>query len=178
MKQLLTSSIFLSPSVVNRSRPNNGLLLSREESSTTACPKLRSVSLFPHFTPVKKYMTFPSVKAQTVHVDLDVSSLSPAYQTASWVNFFFWIFIGALLIFQRRQSSRSKMMAGGLSGPVGSLFGDPGVTAAETEPFFNRPARPQWGRAEDEREQCILCRKLWRASIYGLKKSDFAVQYF
>lgn len=64
-------------------------------------------------------------------------------ETAAWVNFFFWLFIGALLIFQRRQSSRSKMIAGGVSGPVGSLFGDPGVTAAETEPFFNRPARPE-----------------------------------
>lgn len=102
----------------------------------------------------------------------------PPYQTAAWVNFFFWLFIGALLIFQRRQSSGSKMTAGGVSGPVGSLFGDPGVTAAETEPFFNRPARPQWGRAQDGREQYIFCRKLRCQSICGKEKSDFAVEYF
>ncbi|XP_072232979.1 transmembrane protein 179B [Leuresthes tenuis] len=64
-------------------------------------------------------------------------------ETAVWVNFFFWLIIGALVIVQRRQSSGSKVIAGGFGGPAGGLFGDPGVTAAETEPFFNRPARPQ-----------------------------------
>ncbi|XP_020499333.2 transmembrane protein 179B [Labrus bergylta] len=64
-------------------------------------------------------------------------------ETAVWVNFFFWLIIGGLVFIQRRQSSGSKVIAGGFSGPAGGLFGDPGVTAAETEPFFNRPARPQ-----------------------------------
>lgn len=64
-------------------------------------------------------------------------------ETAAWVNFFFWIVIGALVIFQGRQSSEAKVIAGGYGGPAGGLFGDPGVTAAETEPFFNRQARPQ-----------------------------------
>ncbi|TKS92766.1 Transmembrane protein 179B [Collichthys lucidus] len=64
-------------------------------------------------------------------------------ETAVWVNFFFWLIIGVLVIFQRRQSSGVKAIVGGYGGPAGGLFGDPGVTAAETEPFFNRPARPQ-----------------------------------
>ncbi|XP_044040671.1 transmembrane protein 179B isoform X2 [Siniperca chuatsi] len=61
-------------------------------------------------------------------------------ETAVWVNFFLWLIIGVLVIVQRRQSSGSKTIVGG---PAGGLFSDPGVTAAETEPFFNRPARPQ-----------------------------------
>ncbi|XP_034531866.1 transmembrane protein 179B [Notolabrus celidotus] len=64
-------------------------------------------------------------------------------ETAVWVNFFFWVIIGVLVFIQRRQSLGSKVIAGGFGGPAGGLFGDPGVTAAETEPFFNRPARPQ-----------------------------------
>lgn len=64
-------------------------------------------------------------------------------ETAVWVNFFFWLIIGVLVFIQRRQTSSSKLIAGGFGGPAGGLFGDPGVTAAETEPFFNRPARPQ-----------------------------------
>ncbi|XP_041842570.1 transmembrane protein 179B [Melanotaenia boesemani] len=64
-------------------------------------------------------------------------------ETAVWINFFFWLIIGVLVIIQKRQSSGSKVIAGGFAGPAGGLFGDPGVTAAETEPFFNRPARPQ-----------------------------------
>uniref|UniRef100_A0A3P8TYU0 Transmembrane protein 179Ba n=1 Tax=Amphiprion percula TaxID=161767 RepID=A0A3P8TYU0_AMPPE len=60
-------------------------------------------------------------------------------ETAVWVNFFFWLIIGALVIIQRRQGSGAKL----IGGPAGGLFADPGVTAAETEPFFNRPARPQ-----------------------------------
>lgn len=63
-------------------------------------------------------------------------------ETAVWVNFFFWLIIGALVIIQRRQGSGAKLI-GGYGGPAGGLFADPGVTAAETEPFFNRPARPQ-----------------------------------
>ncbi|KAM3590985.1 uncharacterized protein V6R79_020076 [Siganus canaliculatus] len=70
------------------------------------------------------------------------SSLYKA-ETAVWVNFFFWLIIGAVVMFQRRQSPTSKLIVGGYGGPAGGLFGDPGVTAAETEPFFNRPARPQ-----------------------------------
>ncbi|XP_038587669.1 transmembrane protein 179B [Micropterus salmoides] len=57
-------------------------------------------------------------------------------ETAVWVSFFFWLIIGVLVIIQRRQSLGSKT-------PAGGLFSDPGVTAAETEPFFNNPARPQ-----------------------------------
>ncbi|CAJ1086391.1 transmembrane protein 179B [Xyrichtys novacula] len=64
-------------------------------------------------------------------------------ETAVWVNFFFWLIIGVLVFIQRRQSLGSKVIAGGFGGPAGGLFGDPGVTAAETEPFFNRPTRPQ-----------------------------------
>ncbi|XP_024143371.1 transmembrane protein 179B [Oryzias melastigma] len=64
-------------------------------------------------------------------------------ETAVWVNFFFWLIIGVLVFVQRRQSSGSKLITGGFAGPAGGLFGDPGVTQAETEPFFNRPARPQ-----------------------------------
>ncbi|KAM9835071.1 transmembrane protein 179B [Syngnathus typhle] len=64
-------------------------------------------------------------------------------ETAVWVNFFLWLLIGALIFIQRRQSLGPKVITGGLGGPTGGLFGDPGVTAAETEPFFNNPARPQ-----------------------------------
>ncbi|XP_061664643.1 transmembrane protein 179B isoform X2 [Syngnathoides biaculeatus] len=61
-------------------------------------------------------------------------------ETAVWVNFFFWLVIGALFIIQRRRTAGAKLPAGGRAG---GLFADPGATAAETEPFFNRPARPQ-----------------------------------
>ncbi|KAK1890089.1 Transmembrane protein 179B [Dissostichus eleginoides] len=70
----------------------------------------------------------------------------PPPQTAVWVNFFFWITIGVLVVLQRRQSSVSKIIAAGFpgyGGAAGGLFGDAGVTAAETEPFFNNPASPQ-----------------------------------
>ncbi|XP_034757194.1 transmembrane protein 179B [Etheostoma cragini] len=73
------------------------------------------------------------------------SSLYKA-ETAVWVNFFFWLIIGVLVLVQRRQSSLPKAIVGGYEGyggPAGGLFGDGGVTAAETEPFFNNPARPQ-----------------------------------
>lgn len=70
------------------------------------------------------------------------SSLHKA-ETAVWVNFFFWLIIGGLVVVQRRQGSGAKLITGVIGGPAGGLFGDPGVTAAETEPFFNRPARPQ-----------------------------------
>lgn len=73
---------------------------------------------------------------------LVVSSLTPP-QTAVWVSFFFWLIIGALVIFQRRQGTRLKMGAGGFGGPSGGLFGDPRATSAETEPFFNPDTRPQ-----------------------------------
>lgn len=89
-----------------------------------------------------------SALIETIQIHLVCNVLSPLWpptQTAVWVNFFFWLIIGALVIFQRRQSTRSKLMAGGYGGPAGGLFGEPGLTAAETEPFFNRPARPQWG---------------------------------
>ncbi|XP_054609334.1 transmembrane protein 179B [Dunckerocampus dactyliophorus] len=64
-------------------------------------------------------------------------------ETAVWVNFFFWLIIGVLVLVQRRHNAGAKSFAGGLGGSAGGLFSDPGVTAAETEPFFNRPARPQ-----------------------------------
>ncbi|MED6276784.1 hypothetical protein CHARACLAT_006465 [Characodon lateralis] len=60
-------------------------------------------------------------------------------ETAVWVNFFFWLIIGVLVIVQRRQSSGAKPILT----PAGALFGEPGATAAETEPFFNCPPRPQ-----------------------------------
>ncbi|XP_068444142.1 transmembrane protein 179B [Clinocottus analis] len=62
-------------------------------------------------------------------------------ETTVWVNFFLWLIIGALVVFQRRQGSGSKAIVGGqggYGGPAGGLFDDAGVTAAETEPFFNR----------------------------------------
>ncbi|KAG8006236.1 hypothetical protein GBF38_005457 [Nibea albiflora] len=74
-------------------------------------------------------------------------------ETAVWVNFFFWIIIGVLVILQRRQSSGAKAIVGGYGGPAGGLFGDPGVTAAETEPFFNRPARPQESVKNNQEER-------------------------
>ncbi|XP_067381550.1 transmembrane protein 179B isoform X2 [Channa argus] len=64
-------------------------------------------------------------------------------ETAVWVNFFFWLIIGVLGIVQRRQDRGTKVIAGGYGGPVGGLFGEPGVTAAETEPIFNSPPRLQ-----------------------------------
>ncbi|KAM8898993.1 transmembrane protein 179B isoform 1-T4 [Spinachia spinachia] len=64
-------------------------------------------------------------------------------ETAAWVNFFLWFIIAVLVIVQRRQGSGSKAIAGGHGGLAGGLFGDAGATDAETEPFFNRPARPQ-----------------------------------
>ncbi|XP_031707035.1 transmembrane protein 179B [Anarrhichthys ocellatus] len=60
--------------------------------------------------------------------------------TAVWVNLFLWLIIAGLVIIQRRQGSGSKVIVGG---PAGALFGDAGVTAEETEPFFNQPTRPQ-----------------------------------
>eukprot|EP00064_Thunnus_orientalis_P016636 superscaffoldBa00003344_g16704 len=50
-------------------------------------------------------------------------------ETAVWVNFFFWLIIGVLVVIQRRQSTGSKLIAGVLGdygGPAGGLFGDPG----------------------------------------------------
>ncbi|KAM4713840.1 transmembrane protein 179B isoform 1-T3 [Anableps anableps] len=60
-------------------------------------------------------------------------------ETAVWVNFFFWLIIGALVMVQGRQSSGAKF----IPTPRGALFGEPVATAAETEPFFNRPPGPQ-----------------------------------
>ncbi|XP_068569615.1 transmembrane protein 179B [Cebidichthys violaceus] len=67
-------------------------------------------------------------------------------ETAVWVNFFLWLIIGVLVIVQKRQGSGSKVIVGGqggYGGPAGGLFGDAGVTAEETEPFFNQPPKPQ-----------------------------------
>ncbi|KAM9425103.1 transmembrane protein 179B [Pholidichthys leucotaenia] len=78
--------------------------------------------------------------ASSFHGESFYSRLHSA-ETAVWVNFFFWIFIGVLVLLQRRQSLGSKLIPGG-SAPAGSLFGDPGTTAEETEPIFNRqPSR-------------------------------------
>uniref|UniRef100_A0A3P9KTH7 Zgc:110591 n=1 Tax=Oryzias latipes TaxID=8090 RepID=A0A3P9KTH7_ORYLA len=60
-------------------------------------------------------------------------------ETAVWVNFFFWLIIVVLVLIQRRQSSGSKLITGGFAGPTEGLFGEPGATPSETEPFF----RPQ-----------------------------------
>uniref|UniRef100_H3D654 Transmembrane protein 179Ba n=1 Tax=Tetraodon nigroviridis TaxID=99883 RepID=H3D654_TETNG len=57
-------------------------------------------------------------------------------ETAVWVNFFFWLIVGVLVVFQRHRGSAAK------AGPNGGLFGESGGTAEETEPFVNRPARP------------------------------------
>ncbi|XP_056115092.1 transmembrane protein 179B [Rhinichthys klamathensis goyatoka] len=52
-------------------------------------------------------------------------------EIAVWVNFFFWMIIAGLVLFQRNKGSET------LSGGEG-----PSVTTSETEPFFNRPGRP------------------------------------
>ncbi|XP_028843255.1 transmembrane protein 179B-like [Denticeps clupeoides] len=52
-------------------------------------------------------------------------------QTSVWVNFFCWIIIGILLIFQRRQGN-SEFRSGGE---------DVGASPSETEPFFHRPGQ-------------------------------------
>ncbi|XP_045069715.1 transmembrane protein 179B-like [Coregonus clupeaformis] len=52
--------------------------------------------------------------------------------TAVWVNFFFWILIGVLVVIQRGQGSEFRMTGA-----------DPLATPSETEPFFPRPAKPQ-----------------------------------
>ncbi|XP_062240264.1 transmembrane protein 179B [Platichthys flesus] len=64
-------------------------------------------------------------------------------ETAVWVNFFFWLIIGILVFIQRRHGPGAKVIVGGFGAPSAGLFGDPGVTAAETEPFFNRPPQQQ-----------------------------------
>ncbi|XP_012732245.2 transmembrane protein 179B [Fundulus heteroclitus] len=56
-------------------------------------------------------------------------------ETAVWVNFFFWLIIGVLVIIQRCRRPGAILVPT----PTGALFGEPGATAAETEPFFNRP---------------------------------------
>ncbi|XP_056156369.1 transmembrane protein 179B [Lampris incognitus] len=61
-------------------------------------------------------------------------------ETAVWVNFFFWLIIAVLVSIQKKQNSGFKMVdmfGGALAG------GDSSPTSGETEPFFNRPARPQ-----------------------------------
>ncbi|XP_056587579.1 transmembrane protein 179B [Triplophysa dalaica] len=47
-----------------------------------------------------------------------------------WVSFFFWVLITAVVIIQRRQSSRLK------------VWGNDEWSRAETEPFLHRPSRP------------------------------------
>lgn len=83
---------------------------------------------------------------QLVHFEFEagknpVMSRVASPQTAVWVNFFFWLIIGGLVVVQRRKNSGAMLVPT----PAGALFGEPGATAAETEPFFNRPPRPQWG---------------------------------
>ncbi|XP_068611782.1 transmembrane protein 179B [Brachionichthys hirsutus] len=58
-------------------------------------------------------------------------------EVAAWINFFFWVVAALLVFFQKRRA------AGRHARPSEALFGDAGATAEETEPFFNRPARPQ-----------------------------------
>lgn len=106
------------------------------------------------------------------------SCVSPVVssQTAVWVNFFFWLIIGILVIIQRRQTSASKTTAGGYGGPAGGLFGDPGATAAETEPIFSSPPRPQWARTlqRNYRNTCINW-KWWCGSRCGKMPNPFSV---
>ncbi|CAL8241689.1 unnamed protein product [Merluccius merluccius] len=56
-------------------------------------------------------------------------------ETAVWVNFFFWFIVGGLVLFQRGRAPGFKMVDG-FGGGAGA------DSAGETEPFFNRPARP------------------------------------
>ncbi|KAM3857586.1 transmembrane protein 179B [Diretmus argenteus] len=60
-------------------------------------------------------------------------------ETAVWVNFFFWLIIGVLVILQRGQSPGWKRFGAG----VGGVFGDAAETPGESKPFFDQPARPQ-----------------------------------
>ncbi|KAJ8008485.1 hypothetical protein DPEC_G00105370 [Dallia pectoralis] len=52
--------------------------------------------------------------------------------TAVWVNFFFWIVIGILVVIQRTRGSEHSL-----------LGADPSVMPSETEPILHRPAGPQ-----------------------------------
>lgn len=53
-------------------------------------------------------------------------------ETAVWVNFFFWMIIAVLVLIQQKTGSENR-----------SAETDPSATPSETEPFFNRPGRPQ-----------------------------------
>ncbi|KAG1940629.1 transmembrane protein 179B [Pimephales promelas] len=48
-----------------------------------------------------------------------------------WVSFFFWVLITAVVVIQRRQSSRLK------------VWGNDEWSRAETEPFLHRPSQPR-----------------------------------
>uniref|UniRef100_A0A9J7YRZ4 Transmembrane protein 179Bb n=2 Tax=Cyprinus carpio TaxID=7962 RepID=A0A9J7YRZ4_CYPCA len=50
-------------------------------------------------------------------------------ERSMWVSFFFWVLITAVVVIQRRQSSRLK------------VWGDDEWSRAETEPFLHRPSR-------------------------------------
>ncbi|CAL9694226.1 unnamed protein product [Knipowitschia caucasica] len=61
-------------------------------------------------------------------------------ETTVWVSLILWLLIGALGFAQRRFT---LTFPGGFELSAGRVLADPGVTAAETEPFFNCPARRQ-----------------------------------
>lgn len=52
-------------------------------------------------------------------------------QRSMWVSFFFWVLITAVVVIQRRQSSRLK------------VWGNDEWSRAETEPFLHRPSHPR-----------------------------------
>ncbi|KAJ0055998.1 hypothetical protein NL108_017365, partial [Boleophthalmus pectinirostris] len=62
-------------------------------------------------------------------------------ETTVWVSLFLWLMIGALGFAQRRYSLSPKRLPSGFGLSAGRILADPGVTAAETEPFFNCPVQ-------------------------------------
>uniref|UniRef100_A0A3B3ZCK7 Transmembrane protein 179B n=1 Tax=Periophthalmus magnuspinnatus TaxID=409849 RepID=A0A3B3ZCK7_9GOBI len=70
------------------------------------------------------------------------SSLQKA-ETTVWVSLFLWLMIGGLGLAQRRYSLSSKSLPCAFGLSAGRILADPGVTAAETEPFFNCPVHTQ-----------------------------------
>ncbi|XP_029031797.1 transmembrane protein 179B [Betta splendens] len=58
-------------------------------------------------------------------------------ETAVWVNFFFWLIIGVIMIIQRRQNTGSKFPEGASGGLFG---GGPAATSEETAPIFGGPS--------------------------------------
>ncbi|KAK7909545.1 hypothetical protein WMY93_014229 [Mugilogobius chulae] len=72
-----------------------------------------------------------------IKADKFYNSLHKA-ETTVWVSFFLWMVIGALGWAQRRWNLNSMSLSNNYGLPAGRILADPGVTAAETEPFFTR----------------------------------------